>query len=528
MTMGSGGGFGNIPAPGLPAGTPGMRAGRLVQLLQGMPNSNNGTHLGGLGSVLAKALMGYAMSEEQAGVKKAETDRQEATKALIGGMTPRPAMVDAPGPNMDGTAGVNAPAYGGGFEGGVKALQGLQGNEYAGKLTQDLMMGQLQRMQALEDARTLQREKPRDPFRVGPGEKLLDPNDPTKVLAEGGPRPEASPQSVREYEFAKANGFPGSYMDFTRAQRPASSVQSPSAIQEYEFFQRLNPEQQQRYLLVKRANPYVNTGDAMIQPNPMVPGQPIDTLPKGLPPDRKIEDGRVITLPGVPGQAPALVPGGLAPQIPGQQPNPLLSSTGGPPFGPATVQLPPSPKEAQTKRDAIADAQYTYKLVDDLVKHKGFKDVVGGSMNPAGWAANLGVPIPGTDAAGFVARLDQLGGRQFLEAFDRLKGAGQITEVEGTKATNALSRLMKTGQKEEEYIAAANELKDILRNTMIRNSQGLTPEDLKKLPSVPGMNGGPREGSAATPATINSDEQYDALPSGSHYVGPDGLTRRKL
>jgi hypothetical protein len=74
------------------------------------------------------------------------------------------------------------------------------------------------------------------------------------------------------------------------------------------------------------------------------------------------------------------------------------------------------------------------------------------------WTQN----IPGTDARRFGARARQLEGQAFLQAFESLKGGGQITEVEGLKATQAIGRL-DTAQKPEDYRAALTELRDILK-----------------------------------------------------------------
>ena len=71
----------------------------------------------------------------------------------------------------------------------------------------------------------------------------------------------------------------------------------------------------------------------------------------------------------------------------------------------------------------------------------------------------------GSDTAGFLARLEQIKSRTFLQAFESLKGAGQITEKEGEKATSALNR-MNTAQSEVEFIKAAREFEENLRTGM--------------------------------------------------------------
>jgi len=109
----------------------------------------------------------------------------------------------------------------------------------------------------------------------------------------------------------------------------------------------------------------------------------------------------------------------------------------------------------------IQEANNTIQLVDDLLKHPGFGQAVGKSS-----MAGIQL-IPGTEAHDFSVRLDQLKGKQFLQAFQSLKGGGQITEVEGKKATDAISR-MNNSQSEGEFVKAANEFKQIIQQGVDR------------------------------------------------------------
>lgn len=106
----------------------------------------------------------------------------------------------------------------------------------------------------------------------------------------------------------------------------------------------------------------------------------------------------------------------------------------------------------------IQQGEDTIKLVDDLLMHPGFRMSVGKSA-PIGSVASM---IPGTDSASFDIALKQLKGKQFLEAFESLKGGGQITQIEGEKATQAMSRMEKANT-EEEFIKASREFQDIIR-----------------------------------------------------------------
>lgn len=56
---------------------------------------------------------------------------------------------------------------------------------------------------------------------------------------------------VQEYEYAKANGYKGTFEDWKRV--ASAQPQAPSAIQEYEYFNKLDPEQQKRFLALQRS-----------------------------------------------------------------------------------------------------------------------------------------------------------------------------------------------------------------------------------------------------------------------------------
>lgn len=104
----------------------------------------------------------------------------------------------------------------------------------------------------------------------------------------------------------------------------------------------------------------------------------------------------------------------------------------------------------------LAQADQTIGLVDDLLKHPGLGMAVGkSSIIPLN-------KIPGTDVKDFNIRLDQLKGQQFMQAYQSLRGGGQITEVEGKKATDAISR-MSTASSESEFVKAAKEFQSVIK-----------------------------------------------------------------
>lgn len=111
-------------------------------------------------------------------------------------------------------------------------------------------------------------------------------------------------------------------------------------------------------------------------------------------------------------------------------------------------------------------------LVAGSKAHPGFETAVG--ISGIGGGFGLAGFIPGTDTTDFKKRLDQLKGGAFLEAFNSLKGGGQITEVEGKKATDAITR-MDTAQSEKEFVAAAREFRSVIEQGVRRLNSGAQP-----------------------------------------------------
>jgi hypothetical protein len=79
-----------------------------------------------------------------------------------------------------------------------------------------------------------------------------------------------------------------------------------------------------------------------------------------------------------------------------------------------------------------------------------------------GWQANLGLDKwAGTPQQGFASRVDQVRAGAFLEGAQALKGLGQMTEVEGAKATDAINR-MRIAQGDAEFLSALNDYRTAL------------------------------------------------------------------
>jgi hypothetical protein len=111
--------------------------------------------------------------------------------------------------------------------------------------------------------------------------------------------------------------------------------------------------------------------------------------------------------------------------------------------------------------DAMRKSLQLFTLLDKAIKHPG-RQAATGTSAAVPWDFAYG-----SDAKDFLTIQKQLEGKAFLEAFESLKGGGQITQIEGEKATQAMARLDRA-QSEGAYVEALNELKAIAASAYAR------------------------------------------------------------
>jgi hypothetical protein len=91
------------------------------------------------------------------------------------------------------------------------------------------------------------------------------------------------------------------------------------------------------------------------------------------------------------------------------------------------------------------------------------------------------LPARTSDQLDFQSLVDQTKGQSFLQAFQMLKGAGAITDIEGAKATDAISRLGNQRLSDQDYLGAINDLETVIKTGLTRaqqqagGQQGYTP-----------------------------------------------------
>ena len=121
--------------------------------------------------------------------------------------------------------------------------------------------------------------------------------------------------------------------------------------------------------------------------------------------------------------------------------------------------------------ERISTTDQMLSVVEELTSMEGFESAVGLS-------ANLPTFRPST--ADFEIKLEQLKGQAFLEQFNKLKGAGAITEKEGTAAAAALTALSSDRalkMSEEQFLKELKTLQTVIKAAQERAKKGVVAAD---------------------------------------------------
>jgi hypothetical protein len=116
--------------------------------------------------------------------------------------------------------------------------------------------------------------------------------------------------------------------------------------------------------------------------------------------------------------------------------------------------------EKERKRIVNADSAFdAITLIDDIYNDPALPSVTGMIQGRA--------PALSQDGTDLVVKIDQLKGKAFLQAFETLKGGGQITEREGLAATKAIARLERQ-QSPEAYKESLMALRSVVERVRKR------------------------------------------------------------
>jgi hypothetical protein len=145
-------------------------------------------------------------------------------------------------------------------------------------------------------------------------------------------------------------------------------------------------------------------------------------------------------------------------------------------------------------------ASYMDDLLEKVKTHPGRSYATGKS--------SILPKVPGTEPANFQVLLDQLQGQQFMQAYETLKGGGQITEVEGRKATEAMAR-MNPRQSEEAFLQGVSEFQSIVRSAKERASAKIQPAESPSTPAA--------ESAAPRPSKVVAGIKWEKGSDGKWY-----------
>lgn len=120
----------------------------------------------------------------------------------------------------------------------------------------------------------------------------------------------------------------------------------------------------------------------------------------------------------------------------------------------------------------MQQAEQTIANIDKLIDNKGLDSIVGQ------FDQYRGKTLLGREGRDALARLEQLQGGAFLQAYGLLKGGGQITEVEGIKAERAMAR-MDRALDEADFRAALRDFREAVSTgaDKLRQKAGLPARD---------------------------------------------------
>lgn len=214
----------------------------------------------------------------------------------------------------------------------------------------------------------------------------------------------------------------------------------PASVREYNFFSQLSPQEQERYLGMKRAQQTLNLGGTQAVLNPMGGIQQQYTVTP-----------KISEMPEFQGMQSAAQERARLQQQLQYEPQIESSVQMAGARADAQLELPQNLQQSKMMKDTIS------KLIDEQGNLRPGVEQISGAFQ-----GRQSAIFPATSAQRrFQPVVDQIKGQTFLEAYERLKGGGVITEVEGAKAEQALARLNQA-QDDADFAAALQDLYEVV------------------------------------------------------------------
>ena len=137
---------------------------------------------------------------------------------------------------------------------------------------------------------------------------------------------------------------------------------------------------------------------------------------------------------------------------------------------PNTPPVPPGQSQEEWSKKQTPELVKAVSAVEKATpQFKQMMDLIQQAENHPGkdWAVGPLSSVTGhlPSAVGFNKIMEQIGGQNFLNVYQQLKGGGSITEIEGTKAQAAQARLS-TAQNKQDFDKAMDDFKNTLRQDL--------------------------------------------------------------
>lgn len=350
----------------------------------------------------------------------------------------------------------------------MQQLRGLENNPYAKRILAQMMMQNADRDYAAGLAQTARGFAQEDATTNFGRKKEL-----AQIKID-------SMKTKEQRNFLQAQNDP-KFKEFLAA---TGAGNTPNAVKEYEYYTKLKtPAEQQNYMILKRAAQIRNLGDRVESVNPTNPsGPPLSSSMKGVPPQQTPEHKALVK----------------------------ESETTAKSVAEAKFNLPKIISTADRHLALLDRVTKTDPITGKRTNHPGFQSLYGTAIPGVdGATAPFARFIPGSDTKDLSAIVEQIGGSNFLLAFESLKGGGQITEVEGKQAKLAISALQDINISEQEAFRQYDTLRTILAKGVANaKDQAQAGEYNMTITNAPdGNNKGRRTGEPNNGGPLSPDEK---------------------
>lgn len=160
--------------------------------------------------------------------------------------------------------------------------------------------------------------------------------------------------------------------------------------------------------------------------------------------------------------------------------------------------------------DILNTGSVMLRNIDAVLNDKGLDNVTGSVMGHP-WT-----PTVRQGSANTEARLKQIQGGTFMQAYQTLKGGGTITEVEGAKAQQSIARLSDTRISPKEYKVALREARTDINDLMFlarAKAEGKGAQEAARIEALREARNAIARGANAEQVQTRLRDQYGIDPS---------------